>query len=56
MRIGGSVSPNHVGRVDVLDVAHLSLAIEVLFDARLHERPDRGELLVTAAVRVRVKG
>lgn len=38
--------PDHVGRVDVLDVADLVLIVELLLDDPLHELADRRQTLV----------
>lgn len=45
----GGGSPNHVRRVDVLDVAHLPSLCEVSLDLLLHERTNRRVCLVPAA-------
>ena len=44
-----SAAPDHVGRVDVLDVAQLVLLLVRVLDSRLHELADRRQALVPDA-------
>lgn len=46
---GTSAAPDHVGRVDVLDVAQLVLLLVRVLDSRLHELADRRQALVPDA-------